>query len=162
MSIPCGVNVTSGVFDEIASDADSAGNLVFVSKLMVAKELVKHSSTPEFLQFILAYKLAEIICQRMTSDDIGLFLEGTMIQRGLFTTFLLNDILVKQISPELKTESISDTTNIKLVSLVEFCSKIKRVLLTMRNKGSAVRRYNSAVSKKRPVTDNTKADWAFA
>ncbi|KAK8407563.1 hypothetical protein O3P69_002254 [Scylla paramamosain] len=27
---------------------------------------------------------------------------------------------------------------------------------------SAVRRYNSAVSKKRPVTDNTKANWAFA
>nr|BDT63167.1 MAG: wsv360-like protein [Hemigrapsus takanoi nimavirus]GBG35368.1 wsv360-like protein [Hemigrapsus takanoi nimavirus] len=171
VSIPCGVNVISGVFDEMTSDTKSAGSLVLVSKLMVAKELVKHSSTPESIQFILAstgvdthaYKLAEIICQRMTRDDIGLFLGGTILQRGLFTTFLLNDILIRQISPELKTESVSDDTKTKLVNLVEFCSKIKRALFTMKNnKGRAVRRYNRAVSKKRPVTDDMRADWAFA
>ena len=169
--IPCGVNVISGVFDEMTSDTDSASNLLLVSKLMVAKELVRHSSTPDSLQFILAstgvdthaYKLAEIICQRMTRDDIVLFMGGTMLQRGLFTTFLLNDILVRHISPELKTESLSDDTKAKLVNLVEFCSKIKRALLTMKNnKGRAVRRYNRAVSKARDVTDNMRADWAFA
>ncbi|KAK8374171.1 hypothetical protein O3P69_007886 [Scylla paramamosain] len=30
------------------------------------------------------------------------------------------------------------------------------------NKGSAVRHYNSPVSKKRPITGNTKVDWVFA
>ena len=171
MPIPCGANVISGVFDEMTSDTDSVGNLVLVSKLMVAKELVKHSLTPESLQFLLAstgvdthvHKLAEIIGQRMFRNDISLFLGGTMLQRGLFTTFLLNDILVRQISPELKTESLSDDTKMKLVNLVEFCSKIKYALLTMRNnKGKAVRRYNRAVSKKRLVTDDMKADYAFA
>ena len=166
-SVPCGVNVISGVFDEMTTDTYSASNLLLVSKLMVAKELVKYSSTPESLQFILAsagidvYKLAEVICQRMTRDDISLFLGGTMLQRGLFTTFLLNDILVKQISPELKTESISDDTKTKLINLIEFCAKIKRSLLTMRNnKGRAIRRYNRC--KKKLVTDDIRADWAFA
>ena len=170
-NVPHSVNVISGVFDQITSGTDSAGNLVLISKLMVAKELVKHLPKPETFQFILAstgidthaYKLAEIICQRMTREDISLFLGGTMLQRGLFTTFLLNDILVRHVSPELKTESVSDDTKTKLVNLVEFCSKIKRALLTMKNnKGKAVRRYNRAVAKKRLVTDDMKADWAFA
>ena len=120
LSIPSEVNIISGVFDEITSDADStAGSLVVLaSKLMVAKELVKHSSTPESFQYLLASmgvethggKLAEIICERITSDDIKLFFGGAMLQRGLFTTFLLNDILARQISPELKTELLSKDT----------------------------------------------------
>ncbi|KAK3865915.1 hypothetical protein Pcinc_028517 [Petrolisthes cinctipes] len=100
----------------------------------------------------------------MTSDDISLFLGGTMFQRGLFTTFLLNDILVRQISPDLKTDSISQDTKTQLVNLVEFCSKIKRALITMRNnRGKAVRRYVNARSHNgNSVNDDMRADWAFA
>ncbi|KAK3874397.1 hypothetical protein Pcinc_020692 [Petrolisthes cinctipes] len=172
--IPYEVNVVDGVFSEMVSgeEGKNAGNLFLSSKLMVAKELARHSSTPESFEYVLAsagvdsqaFRLADKICQRMTSDDISLFLGGTMFQRGLFTTFLLNDILVRQISPDLKTDSISQDTKTQLVNLVEFCSKIKRALITMRNnRGKAVRRYINARSHNgNSVNDVMRADWAFA
>ncbi|KAK3887325.1 hypothetical protein Pcinc_008589 [Petrolisthes cinctipes] len=172
--IPYGVNVVDGVFSEMVSgeEGKNAGNLFLSSKLMVAKELARHSSTPESFEYVLAsagvdshaFRLADIICQCMTSKDISLFLGGTMFQRGLFTTFLLNDILVRQISPDLKTDSISQDSKTHLVNLVEICSKIKRALIMMRNnRGKAVRRYvNTRSHNGNSSTDDMRADWAFA
>ena len=161
-------SMTSGILEEIAKgDTDDASSLFMASKLFVARELSKQEGTPETFDYILAssgvyshaYYLADIICQRMSSEDISLFLGGTMIQRGFFTSFLLNNILVCQISPDLKINDLTDDSKTKLANLIDFCSKMKEALLSMRrNKDRVLKRF----SKTDSPDENLRADWAFA
>ena len=116
---------------ELASRLALAGHIILAKALklklngnreMTYNHLLSVAGVKEYAHFS-----ANVLCQRLTSNDIKLFLGATtMLQQGLFITFLLNDIIFTQTSDSLKTENLSPEVKSKLVALVDFCEIISK------------------------------------
>ena len=57
---------------------------------------------------------ANTLCQRLKSADIKMFLGGSMLQQGLFVTFLLNNVLFANSQTRLRWMNFQPTQNLFL------------------------------------------------
>nr|AKS10599.1 wsv360-like protein [Metopaulias depressus WSSV-like virus] len=105
-----------------------------------------------------AFLSANALCQRLKSDDIKMFLGGTMLQQGLFVTFLLNNVVFAQMSDSLKMDELSSATKSKLVKLVGFCKTLSDAL-SVRH---ARRRINRTTGGVAFSSEEAKVDASFA
>nr|AYV99295.1 wssv142 [White spot syndrome virus] len=89
---------------------------------------------------------AAAMCQRLVASDVTMFLGGTMLQQGLFVSFLLNNVLFSQVSDNIKMNELNDETKSLLVKLVGFCGTVSDALGSRHV--SSIRRVQNEEDKK--------------
>ena len=100
---------------------------------------------------------ANTLCSRLKASDIKLFLGGTLLQQGLFLSFLLNNVLFYQISKDLKMAELSPETKSLLVKLVGFCGTVNDALSTRYVSASRILRQRRVAAD----AEETKLDVSF-
>nr|BDT63580.1 MAG: wsv360-like protein [Pasiphaea japonica whispovirus] len=144
-------DILSALLHELSSmiyvdQPDLAAQLALAGHIITAKGVsnklnnVKHQQTFDILLSVAgvcdyAHIYADAVCQRLSSSDIKLFLGGTMLQRGLFVTFLLNNILFSQISDTLRMDDLSDEAKSLLTKLIGFCGTVSDAFSSRRFSG---------------------------
>ena len=118
---------------ELASQLALAGHIILAKGINL--ELKKNNHIEMYNNLLsvagvtdYAYLSANALCQRLKSEDIKMFLGGTMLQQGLFVTFLLNNVVFAQMSDSLKMSELSPATKSLLVKLVGFCETLSNAL----------------------------------
>nr|BDV50172.1 MAG: wsv360-like protein [Chiromantes dehaani nimavirus] len=156
-------SLTYGKKPELASQLALAGHII-VAKGVMSLELNQIDQIEMYNNLLsvagvtdYAYLSANALCQRLKSDDIKMFLGGTMLQQGLFVTFLLNNVLFAQMSKSLKMDKLSSDTKSTLVKLVGFCETLSDAL-SVRH---ARRRINKTSGGAAFSSEEAKVDASF-
>nr|BDT62662.1 MAG: wsv360-like protein [Metapenaeus ensis nimavirus] len=100
---------------------------------------------------------ANIVCRRLTASDIKLFLGGSILEQGLFVTFLLNNVLFAQLSDKIKMKDLDLETKTKLANLVGFCESVSDAMKARH----ARRKINMTSGGKAFASEEAKADASF-
>nr|BDV49826.1 MAG: wsv360-like protein [Penaeus semisulcatus pemonivirus] len=71
--------------------------------------------------------VAAAIFDRLTSNDLALFLGGSLLQRGLFISFFLNSVLFGRIGKEISVNNLSSKARCQLTKVVDFCVALRHL-----------------------------------
>nr|BDT61801.1 MAG: wsv360-like protein [Penaeus monodon endogenous nimavirus] len=71
--------------------------------------------------------VATAIFDRLTPNDLTLFLGGSLLQRGLFISFFLNNMLFGRIGKDITTSNLSSRALSQLTKLVDFCVALRHL-----------------------------------
>nr|BDT63125.1 MAG: wsv360-like protein [Sicyonia whispovirus] len=117
----------------LASRFSLAGHIVTAKGVRAEMDFSHHGQTFDNLLAVAgvseyAYISASALCQRLKPSDVKLFLGGTMLQQGLFVTFLLNNVIFSQISENLKMENLSQEARTLMIKLVGFCETLANAM----------------------------------
>lgn len=158
-------DVHIGIMNELSKDSYDKRHLYIASKLLAIKEMNQksvHSITYDYLLAANGIKshlhvAANVLCKFLKNDSIEIFLNSSLMQRGLFVSFVLNNILFRCISKDNKTSSLSETDKKKMFNLIDFCVEIKKAFNLM-GYNKAKRLYGT----EKPDELSQQADWAIA
>nr|BDT63071.1 MAG: wsv360-like protein [Trachysalambria curvirostris nimavirus] len=145
-----------------------ATRLAMASHIIVAKEVypeLRDNKQIETLNNLLAaagvtdysHVSASALCRRLKADDIKMFLGGTMLEQGLFVTFLLNNIIFNRLADTVNMESLENRTKSILVKLLEFCETVSDAM----NARHARRRINMSAGGTAFTKAEAKVDASF-
>ena len=123
--------------DEQAKGKAMALGMATMSHIIASKVVLSSISTQSpfsatYRQFLAAAgvtahtsEVARYIFDRLSSEDFSLFLGGSLLQRGLFVSFFLNNILFGRIDPSIGVKDLSKKARCQLLKLVGFCGALR-------------------------------------